>query len=196
MGRTRRTTSKGRATRRKKRVFGPKDFNSGDGMLTAVWGPGAWHYLHTVSFNYPVCPTGADKKNYAALIDNLRNTLPCRYCRENVARNLKHNPLRPCHLKDRESYSRYVYQLHETVNKMLGKKSGLTYCDVRERYEHFRARCAVDKPAMLPRAGKKKESGCTEPLYGQKAKCVIKVVPQTEKCKIMTIDNSCRKRRV
>ena len=27
---------------------------------------------------------------------------------------------------------------------MLGKKSGLTYCQVRERYEHFRARCTLD----------------------------------------------------
>jgi hypothetical protein len=43
-------------------------------------------------------------------------------------------------MKNRESFSRYVYELHELVNKMLNKKSGLKYCDVRERYEHFRAR--------------------------------------------------------
>ena len=33
-------------------------------------------------------------------------------------------------MKNRNTFSRYVYELHETVNKMLGKKSGLTYCDV------------------------------------------------------------------
>ena len=27
---------------------------------------------------------------------------------------------------------------------MLGKKSGLSYETVRERYEHFRARCTID----------------------------------------------------
>jgi hypothetical protein len=43
-----------------------------------------------------------------------------------------------------------VYKLHETVNKMLKKKSGLTYCDVRERYEHFRSRCTDEKPKVFP----------------------------------------------
>ena len=31
-------------------------------MLTTVWGPSMWHYLHTMSFNYPVKPTSLDKK--------------------------------------------------------------------------------------------------------------------------------------
>ena len=35
------------------KVFNSNDFNSGDGMLTSVWGP-MWHTLHAVSFNYPV----------------------------------------------------------------------------------------------------------------------------------------------
>ena len=30
---------------------------------------------------------------------------------------------------------------------------------------------------------KRKERGCTEPMYGKKAKCVIKIVPQDKKCK-------------
>ena len=29
-----------------RRVFKTRDFNSGDGMLTAVWGPSLWHFLH------------------------------------------------------------------------------------------------------------------------------------------------------
>ena len=33
-------------------------------MLTSVWGPSLWQYLHTMSFNYPVKPTKEDKKNY------------------------------------------------------------------------------------------------------------------------------------
>ena len=35
---------------KKKRVFTKKDFCSGDGMLTSVWGPSMWHNLHTMSF--------------------------------------------------------------------------------------------------------------------------------------------------
>ena len=30
----------------KKRTFTKKHYNAGDGMLTTVWGPSLWHYLH------------------------------------------------------------------------------------------------------------------------------------------------------
>ena len=80
---------------------------------------------------------------------------------------------------------------------MLGKSSGLSYCDVRERYEHFRARCTKEKPKLFKfnKTRKKKEKGCVEPLYGKKAKCVIKIVPQETKCKTLQIDKSCIKKR-
>ena len=163
-------------------------------MLTTVWGPSMWHYLHTMSFNYPVKPTFADKKYYKDFILKMQKVLPCRHCRENLTRNLKAHPLRICDMKNRDTFSRYVYKLHETVNKMLGKKSGLSYCDVRERYEHFRARCTLEKPKMFHfRKTKKKETGCTVPLYGKKSKCVIKIVPYDEKCKTMQIDKKCIK---
>jgi hypothetical protein len=48
----------------KKNVFTKKEYNSGDGMLTTAWGPAIWHYLHMMSFNYPVNPTTQDKKYY------------------------------------------------------------------------------------------------------------------------------------
>ena len=34
----------------KKKVYTKKDFKSGDGMLTSVWGPGLWHYLQDQQF--------------------------------------------------------------------------------------------------------------------------------------------------
>ena len=39
----------------------------------------------------------------------------------------------------------------------------------------------------------KKEKGCTEPLYGKKAKCVLNIVPQEQKGKTLNIDNKCIK---
>ena len=112
-------------------VFSDKDFLSDDGFLTTVWGPPLWHYLHTMSFNYPVHPTAADKRNYRAFMLSLQHVLPCKYCRINLKTNYKNYPLRACHLVNRDAFSRYVYELHETVNKLLGKTSGLSYCDVR-----------------------------------------------------------------
>lgn len=182
----------------KKRTYKKKDYYSGDGMLTTVWGPSMWHYLHTVSFNYPVNPTNENKKYYKELILNMQYTLPCKHCRENLKKNFKAHPLKECHLENREQFSRYVYKLHEIINKMLGKKSGLSYCDVRERYEHFRARCTKEKPKIFKfnkTRKKKREKGCTEPLYGKKAKCVINIVPQETKCKTLQIDKKCIKTR-
>jgi len=181
----------------KKRVFTKKQYNSGDGMLTSVWGPSMWHYLHTMSFNYPVEPSKENKHYYKEFVKNLQYTLPCKYCRINLKNNFKAHPIKDCHMKNRESFSRYVYELHELVNKMLNKKSGLKYCDVRERYEHFRARCSNEKPKIFKfNKTKKKEKGCTEPLYGKKAKCIIKIVPHEKKCKTLEIDNKCLKRKI
>jgi hypothetical protein len=187
----------------KKRTFKKKDFLSGDGMLTTIWGPSMWHFLHTMSFNYPVKPSKEDKEHYREFILNLRNVLPCKYCRQNLKTNMKANPLTINDMENRDTFSRYIYKLHEIINKLLGKKSGLSYCDVRERYEHFRSRCTQDSPKILKlrmaktlkNKNKTTEKGCTEPLYGKKAKCVIKIVPQEEKCKTLQIDKKCIKTR-
>jgi hypothetical protein len=183
----------------KKNTYKKSDYSSGDGMLTTVWGPAMWHYLHTMSFNYPVEPTQENKKHYRDFVLNLRNVLPCKYCRINLANNLKKKPLQMCHMKSRETFSRYIYELHETVNRMLNKKSNLTYCDVRERYEHFRSRCTDEKPKVFTfkktKTRSKKEKGCTEPLYGKKAKCVINIVPQEDKTATFQMDKKCIKTR-
>jgi len=57
----------------KKRTFTKKDYYSGDGMVTSTWGPAQWHFLHTMSFNYPINQTKVDKINYKNYILNLRN---------------------------------------------------------------------------------------------------------------------------
>jgi hypothetical protein len=194
-------TLKNRKTKQKHRIFTKKDYNAGDGMLTTVWGPPMWHYLHTMSFNYPVNPTSEDKRNYRDFVMNLRNVLPCKYCRINLKTNLKQFPLKMADMKDRESFSRYIYELHELVNRMLKKSSGLSYCDVRERYEHFRARCTDEKPSLfkfkrqLTRKKRRKEKGCTEPLYGKKSKCVMNIVPQDDRVVTLKIDDKCIKQR-
>ena len=97
----------------KKSTYSKEDYNSNDGMLTTVWGPGMWHYLHTMSFNYPVNPTCEDKDNYRNFILNLRNTLPCGKCRTNLCKNLKKLPLKMSYMRSRDVFSKYVYDLHE-----------------------------------------------------------------------------------
>jgi hypothetical protein len=175
-------------------------------MLTAVWGPGMWHYLHTMSFNYPINPTCKDKQHYREFMLNLQYVLPCGKCRKNLVKNYKRLPLNRCHLTSRDVFSKYIYDLHELVNRMLNKKSGLTYDMVRERYEHFRARCAISHTENQAKSenqatknrdkSKTNEIGCTEPLYGEKSKCVLKIVPNHVKCNTLEIDKTCIKRRL
>jgi hypothetical protein len=181
-----------------KRVFKRSEYSAGDGFLTSTWGPPLWHYLHTMSFNYPVNPSEEDKKHYMDFILNLRYVLPCKYCRMNLKTNFKQLPLKMSDMKNRDSFSRYIYNLHELVNKMLKKTSNLSYCDVRERYEHFRARCTEENPKIFKYKKiqtRKKEKGCTVPLYGKKSKCIMKIVPHDDKTKTFQIDDKCIKKR-
>ena len=203
MVKTRKTKTSDKHTR-KHRVFKKNDFYSGDGFLTTIWGPPQWHMLHTISFNYPVNPTPEQKQEYRNYILSLQNVLPCGACRKNFKMNLQQLPLNMSDMKNRDTFSRYIYNLHELVNKMLKKKSNLTYCDIRERYEHFRSRCTDENPKVYKITDiknktikniTKKEKGCTEPLYGKKAKCILKIVPQDEKGQSMQIDKKCVKTR-
>ena len=171
-------------------VFGANDYASNNGMLTAIWGPATWHLLHCMSFNYPVDPSPSQKSQYRDFVLSLQHVLPCGKCRQNLVKNFATLPLEDRHLASRAAFSRYIYDLHEVVNTMLHKKSGLTYADVRETYEHFRARCATPAtPAVAGgKARKHDEKGCVVPLNGhRKTKCVLRIVPQTRKCKTFSV---------
>ena len=92
-------------------------------------------------------------------------------------------------LKNRLTFSKWMYVLHEEINKMLGKKSGLSYTQVKDTYEQFRSRC-IDKPnkkCKIPVL----EKGCTTPFYGIKSKCVLQIVPKKSKKKSFKISPSC-----
>jgi hypothetical protein len=211
MSKTRKNRTTNNKTRRQRqrhkdtnsRVFKKNDYYSGDGFLTSTWGPPLWHALHTMSFNYPVNPSLEDKHHYRDFVLSLQNVLPCGACRKNLKTNFRQLPLTMADMESRDTFSRYIYNLHELVNRMLKKSSGLSYCDVRERYEHFRSRCTEATPKLFKfvklnktrRFKQDREKGCTEPLYGEKSKYILKIVPQADKGETMQIDKKCIKRR-
>ena len=190
--------------KKQSKTYKRRDYISNDGMLTSVWGPPLWHVLHCISFNYPNKPTSKDKKCYRQFVMNLKHVLPCKYCRDNLKKNLKSLPLTNDDLKNRTCFSKWIFKLHELVNTMLGKKSGLKYCDIRERYEHFRSRCTTKKNKHYPikkikkfmNKTQKKEKGCTESLYGSKSKCIVKIVPKNKKEPTFQMDAKCKKKRL
>jgi len=142
--------------------------NQNNGFMTSIWGPAIWHFLHIISFNYPVEPTKEHKKHYYDFIMSLKYILPCKKCRKNLIKNFKHLPLTMKDMENRHTFSLYIYKLHELINTMLHKKSGLTYEDVKNNYEKFRA---SDCQKNI-----KNEIGCSKPLNGQKKKCIIKII--------------------
>jgi hypothetical protein len=169
-------------------IFNENEYNSNEGMITNIWGPALWLSLHTISFNYPIKPTEEQKQYYYDFFINLKNILPCKYCRINYEKNLKQLPLTKTVLKNRYNFSKWLYNIHELVNKHLEKKSNLTYEDVRDLYEHFRSRCVINS--------KKDEIGCTEPIYGLKSKCTLNIVPRNSKIKTLNIDKKCKLKKI
>jgi len=169
-----------------KKRFTRKNFTSGEGMLTSVWGPSLWHFLHTISFNYPIKPSMEDRNNYRNFMKSLQCILPCKYCRTNYVNNIKSLPLQCSVFKSRDTFSRYVYKLHEHVNKMLGKTSNLSYTQVRDRYEHFRSRCNQKQN----KTRKKRETGCVDPLHGRKSKCILHIVSNKSRRKSFKMDRN------
>lgn len=186
--------------------FTSSDYNSSDGMLTTVWGPLLWHFLHIVSFNYPVEPTQTDINRYYTFLCSLGNVLPCSYCRQNFPENFERSGGHDIkNYISRERFSRLIYRLHNHVNAATGKSSHMEYTAVRDRYEIFRARCVRDVPSVprypgarysgartrMPQGRTAREAGCTNPVYGQKAKSIIMIVPQGRRVDPYLVDPKC-----
>jgi hypothetical protein len=145
--------------------------HAGNGMMTNVWGPAGWVFLHSVTFGYPLDPDvfdknleqapGTTKERYRIFFENCAFVFPCRYCRESYANFLVDDPVSD-NLDNRESLTRWLWRIHENVNTKLGKK-GITYEELVRRYETYRATCNKDK------------KGCSVPLgfSNKQQTCVV-----------------------
>jgi hypothetical protein len=176
-------------------IFTDRDFNSGNGMQSSIFGPNLWFNLHLISFNYPVNPTDADKKHYKDFLLNWEFTLPCVYCRTNFKKNLEMAGFCDDVMSNRYTFSYFIYDLHNCVNDMLGKNIKISYEEVRNKFENFRSRCSEkERTIELKQIEKKvkKEKGCNSSLYGTKSKSIIKIVPLTSKISSLTIDPKCK----
>ena len=100
-------------------------------MKNSQWGPSAWLFLHSVSFQYPENPTDQDKNNYKIFFESLQNILPCPNCREHYQKNIQENPM---NLESRESLIKWVIDLHNLVNQKNSKKE-YSYDEVKDLYQ-------------------------------------------------------------
>tara|TARA_B110000902_G_C13977234_1_gene463499 strand:- start:88 stop:504 length:417 start_codon:yes stop_codon:yes gene_type:complete len=85
-----------------------------------IWGPSGWKFLHYVSLGYPDNPNERDKQNYKNFFYSLSNVIPCQKCSNNLKQNLNDYPIDNS-LSNRESLSKWVIDIHNSVNQELNK---------------------------------------------------------------------------
>tara|TARA_B110000208_G_scaffold86360_1_gene109371 strand:+ start:569 stop:994 length:426 start_codon:yes stop_codon:yes gene_type:complete len=96
-----------------------------------IWGPHAWLFLHTITFNYPENPSEQDKVNFFTFFDSLKHVLPCVKCRKHYSENskdLKDN------LNSKDDLVKWLINIHNNVN-IINNKSAWTYHDVYNKYQ-------------------------------------------------------------
>ena len=116
-------------------------------MDLTVWGPKLWFVIHTFALNYPNNPTYEDKRVMEEFFNNLKYTIPCDKCRIHYRQRLERNPIIN-YLDNKESIFRYTINLHNQVNKSLGKRI-YSYEEVAQIYKEHYNKDAVKQEKQL-----------------------------------------------
>lgn len=133
--------------------------NTNNGLITKIWGPSAWQTLHSISFGYPINPSDEHKAKYKLFFELLGDVLPCSYCRDSYKHFITSgDSILDSHaLTNRKTLTKWLYRLHNAVNNKLDINYGITYKDIVNRYESYRAVCSKSHNLT-------KEKGCLMPL--------------------------------
>lgn len=86
-----------------------------------TWGPFFWHTMHIVALGYPKTPTYAEKRAAKEFYESFTHLIPCPSCKLHYSENIKKLPVTPS-LDTKEDLFRWTVQMHNMVNKQLGKQ--------------------------------------------------------------------------
>lgn len=119
------------------------DNNINNGLMTKIWGPSMWVALHSIAFGYPIQPSDEKKAKYKLIFENLGYVLPCRYCCESYGEFIKTGDtlLNDSVFETRDTLTRWIYNLHNRVNKKLNVDYEISYLEFCNKYETYRAVC-------------------------------------------------------
>lgn len=107
---------------------------------TCIWGNAQWVLLHIISFNYPEKITEENKqvkKDMYNYLISLGSVLPCPKCKEHYFENINksiNGYTLDDSLNSKDKFTRWMYELHNLVNKQTGKTVYPTYKEVYNRY--------------------------------------------------------------
>lgn len=97
-------------------------------MHSNMWGGSYWYILHLLSFQ-----TDNDKRKnqYKNIIMNFQKVLPCSVCRLHFRQLINRHPM---DMKNVETISRWVYNRHNYLNKLLQKRVKPSYAKAVDMY--------------------------------------------------------------
>lgn len=157
-----------------------EDSNVNNGMMTKVWGPPGWLFLHCITFGYPNTIDEFNNEHfqkrteYKKFFEYLGKVLPCKYCRESYDKYFKELPI-DNFLNNRRDLIMWLYMIHNKVNNKLGVPPCEIpkFEDFYKKYEAFRAKC---KKTTEEERIEKKSKGCITPADGVKKKSYLEVI--------------------
>lgn len=115
-------------------------------MNPNVWGKYQWTAIHFSALGYPWNPSPTIKKNFRTFfMEILPSILPCESCRNHLSQTLSQHPITDKDLENSETLFQWTVNLHNTVNKRLGKPT-LSLTEAKAIYSNVdNLRNAIDK---------------------------------------------------
>lgn len=130
---------------------GNKDY----GMVTKIWGPPGWLFLHSVTMGYPykIDPNNEKhqikKREMRKFFESLGHVLPCELCCDSFKKFIQEEDtlLTDEVLSSRINLAKWFYDMHNKVNTKLKVCPDTipTFEEFYDRYEMYRAECSKNK---------------------------------------------------
>lgn len=93
---------------------------SAPSVYVEFFGPALWKSMHSIAYAAPVEPTIEQQRSYVDFYRSLGDVIPCPACRVHYKAYLDEHPI---DASSREALTRWVYDLHDSVNRRRGKTS-------------------------------------------------------------------------
>lgn len=97
------------------------------GVDPTIWGPHMWTMIHIICLHAPVKIDTNVRNSYYMFFSMMPYALPCDKCRDHWLQHIHKYPLENA-LHSRDSLFRWSVNMHNLVNKSLGKKE-ISYDD-------------------------------------------------------------------
>lgn len=91
-----------------------------------LWGQHLWKFMHYLTLSYPDNPNIDEQNKFKNFFMMIGQYLPCEKCRVNYKTNIQTLPLTDSILSSRNNLIKWLFDLHNIVNKETGKTQ-LTY---------------------------------------------------------------------